>query len=484
MSEAITSLRRGAAASPAAAGRRKKEPDTTAPAGDSEWFVQPVEEQGPRVRRSARAAKRGWYAPRADSAPTTTRQAEVLNTSLIAAPLDERGILIGRDRLSSAPVAHDPFTAYNTPGGITSPSVLVLGAIGSGKSSLLKTVYALRPLMLQRRRVVVYDRKDQGGAGEYDQLTRWFNRRGPLRFSLDGQGTILNPFDPRILDMLGVGGQYRLLKSIADRANGGRELDPQWEGKALRDAHRRALARAEERGRVAVLEDLIVSLGVVDVSSQEYSLAARERLHQAGLGVRFLFETLADDLHGMFDDETSKDVELNARLTTFDLSQLPQEGPAAAIVMAIAHSWLLGTMRGERQRGIRTNLIAEEGWDLVAGPIAKNMKANLLLARGLGLSTVTALHHISQIPADSDAMSMVREPQTVHIYRQDKDDDIRQCADTFDLDDETAALLGSLGQGDHLLKIGSAAPIRVDHVRSSIERQLTDTDGAMKGVTK
>ena len=129
------------------------------------------------------AGGRGFLKVRREGAPTTTRQAEVLNTAIIGSPGDERGVVIGTDQLSAAMVAHDPFTAYET-GTITSPNVCVLGMIGVGKSSLIKTVYVERPLMLRRRRAVVVDKKLRGGEGEYAELTRWFGAE-PFRFDPD-----------------------------------------------------------------------------------------------------------------------------------------------------------------------------------------------------------------------------------------------------------------------------------------------------------
>ena len=146
--------------------------------------------QGPIVRAKAGKARRGWYAPAATPAPTTTRQAEILNTALIAAPTDDEGVVVGRDRLSNAPVAHDPFTAYEKKT-ITSPNVVVLGVVGAGKSSLLKTVYVLRPIILRGRRVVIIDKKDRAGEGENAELTRELGTE-PFRMVLGGGGTVLN----------------------------------------------------------------------------------------------------------------------------------------------------------------------------------------------------------------------------------------------------------------------------------------------------
>ncbi|MDF9716467.1 hypothetical protein [Nocardioides sp. ChNu-99] len=433
--------------------------------------------EGPQVRRGRRAGT-GWYAPLVDPAPSTTRQGEILNPALIGSPTDEEGIPIGSDLLSGSPVAHDPFTAYRLKR-ITSPSVVVLGAIGSGKSSLIKTVYVVRAITLKQRRAIVLDRKDQDGEGEYSALTRAYG--GSLFQMRVGEGgTRLNPLDPHIREVLGAAGQYELLLAMATRANGGEALDHRWEAPALRVAHRRALGLAEAEGRDPVISDVIGFLGVIDGVGawRDYSPAARERMHQAGLGMRHLLEaTLADQLQGLFDGPTSSNVSLDSRLTTFDISQLPQDGPAMGLVLAVAHSWTLGTLR--KERGMATNFVAEEGWDMVAGPIAEHMNARQMLARGLGLCNVAALHHLSQIPEGSKALSLVKEPETVHIYRQDRADDIAACARVFDLDESARQMLPQLEQGTHLLKIGNRQPVHVDHVRSTLEERLTDTDGAM-----
>lgn len=479
--DGIEDVRRGVLARVLHPGGSEREDELAGSHHAGGLLVDPTEPKGPVVRRNSRAARRGAYAPTARPAPSTTRQGEILNPALIAAPLDEEGILIGRDRLSSSPVAHDPFTAYRNKQ-ITSPSVLVLGMIGSGKSSLLKTAYVLRPMILRGRRVVVLDRKTQKGEdneGEYSEIVRRYEG-SHLRMLPGGGGSVINPMDPEILKVLGADGQFRLIKALADRANDGAALDPKWEVEALRRAYRQAVRYAEQAGKVPVLAHLIEALGVIDGVEEwsTYSTAAKERMHQAGLSVRHLLgSALADDLGGMFDGETSKDVRLDNRLTSFDISQLPQEGPATAMVLAVAQAWLLGTLRRDRGRG--TNFLVEEGWDMVSGPIAKQMNQNQMLARGLGLVNVTAIHHLSQVPRTSEALSLIKEPQTIHIYRQERDDDVEACADAFGLDPETAEMLRTLDQGSHLLKIGSRPPIHVEHVRSSFEAKLTDTDTAM-----
>lgn len=447
--------------------------------------------QGYLVRRSGRKARNGWYAPLAAPSLTSTRQGQILNTALVAAPTDAQGTLIGRDRLSNTPVAHDPFTAYER-GTITSPAVVVLGVIGSGKSSLLKTVYVLRALILRQRRVVVMDKKDRAGEGEYAELTRQLGSE-PLRFVVGGGGRTLNILDPTILAGSGIAGQARLLVALAELANDGASLD-KWEKAALRAAHRATLRTAESEARVPLLEHLLHQLGQVTQALRttgsaieqdvalgdfaDYSPAALERMHQAGLGVRHLLSALlSDELAGLFDGPTSAGVQLSQRLTTFDISQLPDDGPAVSMVMAVANVWLLGTLRN--QRGLRTNFIAEEGWDLVGGPGGRVFQRNSKLARGLGLSNIAALHHIADIPPNDPAVAMLKEAQTVHLYRQDREDDIDAVIRLYGLDVGTRATLANLADGHHLLKIGNRREIHVEHIRSRLERELTNTDEAM-----
>jgi len=447
------------------------------------------EPRGYQVRRKRGRAARGWYAPSSPPALTSTRQAEILNTALVAASTSHEGTVIGRDRLSNTPVAHDPFTAYER-SEISSPAVVVLGVVGSGKSSLLKTVYIMRPQIMRNRRAVIMDKKDKGGEGEYAPLCRAYGAE-PLRMVVGEGGTRLNIMDPLVLaghdsDVEGgrTGGQVQLLIALAELANNGEPLE-KWERAALRHAFVATRAACEGEGRVPILADLMRRLGDMNtLDTADYSVASKERYHQAGLGVRHLLEgMLADELSGLFDGPTSTRVRLEERLTVFDISQLPpDEGPAASMVMTVANVWLLGTLR--HQRGLRTNFIAEEGWDLVGGPGGRVFQRNSKLARGLGLSNIAALHHVADIPAHDPAIAMLKEAQTVHLYRQDRADDIDAVVSLYGLDPGARQTLENMPDGHHLLKIGARREILVEHVRSRLERDLTNTDEAMTVLTR
>lgn len=468
---------RGWRASRAAQAKQKAEEKA---ARERAWAGLRVHErQGATLRDRKRAARRGAYAPRAAGAPTTTRQGEILNPAVLAAPTGTDGIAVGVDNLTRAMITHDPFTAYQAKQ-ISSPGVIVLGLVGSGKSSLVKTVYVLRPLTFRRRRAVVVDRKDMGGVGEYTDVTGQLGgNHFPFRLGSDAGGCRLNPLDPQMLEVIGVARQRMLLRGMIERVNGG-DLGA-WERKGLRAAHRLVLERAEQDGRVPVLEDLIPQLGSMDHHLfDDFTPAARERVHEAGLTVRFVLEELlGEELDGLFNGPTTAGVNLDAKLTSFDISQLPESGPAAGLVMSVAQAWVIGQIR--RDRGWATTFVVEEGWDMLSGSIGRTSKAMMLLARGWGLSMVSAMQHMRQVRGDSEAREMLQEPQTIHLYRQEREEDVQDCITNFGLHPQSAETLRTQPQGAHLLKIGARPEIAVTHVRSAWEKRITDTDNQMEG---
>src|SRR5256885_347054 len=94
-----------------------------------------------------------------------------------------RGLIVGIDRLSGQLVCHAPLIAYEDRL-VSSPNVAVIGDVGKGKSSLLKPWGTIRQLLLDRRRVVVLDKKLQAGVGEYTAVARAVGAPS-IRFTVD-----------------------------------------------------------------------------------------------------------------------------------------------------------------------------------------------------------------------------------------------------------------------------------------------------------
>ncbi len=429
---------------------------------------------GTQLRGNAWKARTGFYAPAVAGAPTTTKQAEILNTALIGPPTGTRGVVNGRDVLSRTSISHDPVTAYNAkPREVSSPNTIVMGTIGAGKSSFVKTVCVLRPLLLKNRRAVIFDKKDQAGEGEYSNVVRRYGFE-PLRFTADGSGTRLNLMDPMIARGTGVKGQSRLLNIITRLGRGDQNLN-EWEEEALRAGLRMTLENAQD-GRTPVLADVLPNLGRVADQNRygELSETARDALHMAGLAVRWTLNGLLDEYAGLLDGETSKTVDLTGKLTSFDISQLPDDGPAVPVVMAIGNMWMLGRLRHERGWG--TTVVYEEGWHMIGGPSAQLIKSNQKLSRGLGISNVFVMHKGTDIPRDSPGITIIQEAQSIYVFRQDRPEDATWCTDTFGFAPETSQTVEKLQDGHYIFKYGSNPETHAQHIRSDWEIEVTNTD--------
>jgi hypothetical protein len=319
---------------------------------------------------------------------------------------------------------------------------------------------------------VVFDKKDQAGEGEYSNVVRHYGFE-PIRFTTDRTGTTLNLLDPMIVRGTGIQGQARLLNIVARLARDDQPLTG-WEEEAVRAALRATL---EQVGRRApVLADVLPNLGNI-VDDPEYaalSLTAKDDLHRAGLSVKWTLNGLLDEYAGLLDGETSHTVDLSGKLTSFDISQLPDDGPAVPVVMAIGNMWMLGRLRDERDSA--TTVVWEEGWHMIGGPAAGLIKSNQKLSRGLGISNVFVMHKGTDIPKDSPGMAIIQEAQTVVVYRQSRPEDALWCQETFGLAPETARTIETLRDGHYIFKYGSHPETHVQHIRSRWEIELSNTD--------
>jgi AAA-like domain len=444
-----------------------------------------------RRRRKRLLDRLGWYEYLARAIESTTRQIAGLFLATSSSPTSHEGIFIGKEQHTGWPFFHDVFSAYRDKL-ISSPNVIILGGVGFGKSSLIKTWAVLRQLMLGRR-VVVIDKKRQqraisgGGTlaeGEYAVLCRALGVE-PIRFILgrNSGGSKINVLDPAIGgadDSDGGASQLQLLRAVLREALG-RKVAP-LEGKALRVAHRVAVTTARAEGRIATILDVVTHLDYPSDASLAFvnDRTTVEMLTSWGQEAAAELERMIDeDLAGLIDGETSADISLTAGLTVFDISALPEDGPAVPIVMAIVNSWLRAVLDNQ-DNTVPTVFVVEEGWHIVSGTFAKVTRRNQKISRGEALMNVTALHHVSDIAPDSPAIATIQEAETVIIYRQDKTDDARRCVELFNLPASCLSTLMELPKGAALIKIGSAKPVLVTHLRSAWEESITNTDGAME----
>ncbi len=444
-----------------------------------------------KVGRQSRVGRLfGAYRAREAFLETTTRQAEALNPAIVSTALPLAGPPLGIDIDTGSPITGDPHILYEQ-GRITSPNVVVLGDVGTAKSSFAKTCYVIRQIA-QGKYVAVFDRKDQQGQGEYEGAGRLCGAE-TIRFARNG-GTSINLLDPMIAtsasgdDSVKTVGQDTLLEMVAGFAHGNLSAEEHY---ALRAAHRAALKTAQAGERVATIKDVIEHLYTPDASAIPHAILAErglvdvKELSRWGMYLAMDLERfVTGDLSGLIDGETSEHVKWDSPMLIFDTSELAEGSAALALVMALVATFLTSvwsSMPGQKV------LVLEEGYhttNLTHGgtvSVPSILRSLLKRGRGIGLAFVTILHHISDIPKDSDSMSLIREAQIVHIYRQSRADDRQMCFEVFGIPEWSDKLLASLSQGVQIIKIGTEDPRIMRHIRSAIEVEVTNTDKAMLG---
>lgn len=456
---------------------------TPLPVGD--WEFPRLEPRGYVEPQNRYLARAGFYGAPSKGAPSTSRQVEILNTGILETPMQFQGLLSGVETLSKTPNVNDPFQAYAL-GLVDSANVVEAGDVGVGKSTLMKCDYVLRALTLLGRRVVVVDKKQQSPTEAFGEYSNVCESAGGTRVLLDlgnPAGVTINILDEALWQtrhVAGIAGALHVLQQTAALLNDGTPLTT-WERKALRVALQNGVRQAKDRGRAANIYDVLDHAGVIsDDLTRQMSPAALERMHEAGLTVQFILERLPEEMPGLFDGDTSPGVQLNKKLTVFDISQLPDEGPAVSIAMMLANAWTLGTIR-RSEPGWKTTFCVDEGWFLVGGPMGKVIQSNAKLSRALGLANVVNIHHISDIPADDPAVAFIKEAGTMHLFRQSKADDAIAAAQIAGLKPGAAEQLMTLPKGQHFKKVGLAAEVRIAHFRSALEKDITDTSAALTG---
>ena len=401
---------------------------------------------------------------------TTTRHAGALYPFLHESGTGIPGVLIGLDLLGGV-FAYDPFTLYGA-GLLTNPNGIVFGQIGRGKSSLIKT-YLLRQLAFGRRAFVV-DPK-----GEYSALAEMVGVE-PIALSPDG-GVRLNPLDLGGSDVGDLRARRLGLLAAIVTSSMGRELAPR-ERAALEAALDQAV------GSTAIPTLPTVAAALLDPSPAAASNLATtpaqllEDGRDVGLELRRL---VAGDLRGMFDGATSPSIAADSPLIVLDLSAL--YGTAAlGILMVCATAWLQGLVRTAGAGGEQIIVVVDEAWAVLKDlAVARWLQSAWKLARAWGISCIAVLHRVSDLSAiggdGSEARQLAEglllDSETKVIYAQ-APGEIDAAARFLDLTDAEREVVGRLGRGIALWKVGSHSSL-VRHLVAPAELDMVNTDAAL-----
>lgn len=439
----------------------------------------------PPPRRRKYLDRWGWYEDRPLGSWTTTRQAEALNLATSRRSVRDDGIIAGLDRITQAKFILDPFSQYGTD--LENINVVIIGDIGKAKTSLIKTV-GIRRQLAHGRNAVVIDKKRQGGVGEYTPMARALGVES-IRFVPGNGGARLNLLDPAIgsgtdtFDGVTPVGREALVGAVIEDTMG-RPLREE-ENAALRRSLRTVERRARDCGLEAVpldlARDLLDPAPATDFGDLWRSEATRWG-RDPGLALQRLCE---GELRGLVDEPTSPSIRnaLEHPFVHFDVSALPTKGPALQVVMTVVNTWLANVLAARSTSRQQTVFALEEGWHIAAGSTGREVRNNMKLSRGLGLSTWSAFHHISDLPTDSPARALMREAGIVCLYGQERVEDAEEVVRMYHLPPGTVEVLMTLPKGVCLVKVGSRDPVLVQHILAPDERALVDSDDVILGTS-
>jgi len=419
----------------------------------------------------------------------TTRHLCAAYPLVAEAGLGHEGVLIGRDVLGGSFV-YDPFALYRN-GVVTNPNMVVIGQIGRGKSSFVKS-YLWRQAVFGRSAWVI-DPK-----GEYGALCEaWGVSPVALR---PGGPVRLNPLDtgalPDVHDSAAGGAapgdavsarRASLTASLAVSCLG-RDLGPR-ERAAVDAALEVATAAARAGGGpggppAPTLPRVVDTLLDPGADAAAALRTSRSELAEDGRDVALELRRLVHgDLRGMFDGPTTAGLRLDGPLVVLDLSSV-YHSPALGVLMACAAAWLQSAVESRHRN--RILLVVDEAWAILGNlGVARWLQSSWKLSRAMGVANIAVLHRLSDLASVGAAGSeqvglaegLLADSETRVVYAQSPGE-VAGTAALLGLTATEAGLVSSLPRGTALWKVGRRSFL-VEHRLARGEHGLVDTDRAM-----
>nr|WP_306427922.1 MULTISPECIES: ATP-binding protein [unclassified Brevibacterium] len=363
--------------------------------------------------------------------------------------LGSDGVFVGQDLYSGGSFVYDPWVLYAR-GVITAPNLVLAGIVGSGKSSLAKSLYT-RSLPFGRRVYVPGDPK-----GEHTAVAEAVGGRSIVLGH--GLSTRLNPLDegyrPSGMD------DAEWASTIASRR---RDLI----GALAETVLTRPLSPLEHTAIDTALtqtvrgNDVPILPMVVDhILKPSTSADPDGRLAEDGRLVGHALRRLvAGDLAGLFDGPSTVTFDPTLPMISLDLSRVAENSTLISVLMTCSSAWmesaLLDPAGGQRW------CIYDEAWRLMSHPaLLKRMDAHWRLARHYGIANMLIFHKLTDLENVGDqgsamrslANSLLANAETRIIYRQESDQ-LGTTARTLGLTGTEQKLLPGLGVGQGLWRI-------------------------------
>ncbi|MFB9309756.1 TraC family protein [Agromyces hippuratus] len=395
---------------------------------------------------------------------------------LAEAGLGSAGVFVGQDLYSGGSFVYDPWVLYQR-GIITAPNIVLAGIVGSGKSSLAKSLYT-RSLPFGRRVYVPGDPK-----GEHTPVAEAVG--GKAIILGHGLRNRLNPLDEghraasvsdaewaaqlaaRRRELIGA-----LAETVLDRP-----LTP-----LEHTAIDLALADAVRNAEVPILPmvvDRILAPNAED--DRDRRLAEDGRL--VGHALRRL---VAGDLAGLFDGPSTVRFDPSLPMVSLDLSRVAENSTLISVLMTCSSAWMESAL-SDPDGGQRW-VIYDEAWRLMAYPaLLRRMDAQWRLARHFGIANMLVFHKLSDLDNVGDsgsamralASSLLANAETRIVYRQEPDQ-LGSTATALGLSGTEQKLLPALGLGQGLWRVKDRSFV-VQHQLHPDELVAFDTTARMTG---
>ena len=390
--------------------------------------------------------------------------------------LGSSGVFVGQDLYSGGSFVYDPWVLYAN-GVITAPNVVLAGIVGSGKSSLAKSLYT-RSLPFGRRVYVPGDPK-----GEHTAVAEAVGGRAIALGH--GMANRLNPLDEGYRPSHFTDAEWESTVTARRRDLIG-ALAEVVLGRALTPLEHTAIDTALT---ATVRENAVPILPMVVDRILTPSDDSDGRLTEDGRIVGHALRRLvAGDLAGLFDGPSTVQFDPTLPMMSLDLSRVTENSTLISALMTCCSAWmesaLLDPAGGQRW------VIYDEAWRLMSHPsLLKRMDAHWRLARHYGIANALIFHKLTDLENVGDAGSAMRSlansllanAETRVIYRQESDQ-LGVTAKTLGLTTTERKLLPSLGVGQGLWRIKERSFV-VQQQLHPAELELFDTSARASGLT-
>ena len=388
--------------------------------------------------------------------------------------LGSDGVFVGQDLYSGGSFVYDPWVLYAR-GIITAPNIVLAGIVGSGKSSLAKSLYT-RSLPFGRRVYVPGDPK-----GEHTAVAEAVGGRAIVLGH--GLHTRLNPLDEghrpsglsdeqwastvasRRRDLIGALAETVLARGLTPLEHTAIDL---------------ALTATVRENTVPILP-MVVDRILSPSQDNDGRLGEDGRL--VGHALRRL---VAGDLGGLFDGPSTVAFDPSLPMISLDLSRVTENSTLISVLMTCSSAWMESALL-DPAGGLRW-VIYDEAWRLMSHPaLLRRMDAHWRLARHYGIANMLIFHKLTDLDNVGDqgsamrslANSLLANAETRIVYRQESDQ-LGPTAQALGLTGTEQQLLPNLGVGQGLWRI-KARSFVTQHQLHPAELALFDTSSRAAG---